>query len=379
MPIAILCCFKHLLKPKTAAKQDKGTPPIDHEEKQGVQPSLPPQSSASGSSRGNNPEESVSKLGRRSRNLWQEAFAKPNDVQQDSFSYIEKPQGSSVVQKVADETEKRYRESQKAGWKISGGKDKRDINLRAAAKKILSSVLWSKKLIDAGIAFDPTGYSASAWTIISLGLQIAQNNVDRLQALFEASGNMTDTLTRCAAIEASYRDKDLPDSDHLEDTLVDVYVAILEFSAEIIRQNRMKIVRRVLTSIASLAEQPLQDFNIKLNTKEKDLRRWTKVIEHQYRKLEMKESDEKITASLNGITQGLSSIESAMLSAEERTILEWLSEYDFSASHRSATSLREPGTGEWILDSSQYEEWKKSDFNLLWLYGNSGSGKTVLW
>ena len=372
MPIAMLSCFKNRLKPKKAAKQDKGIPPIDHEGIQEAQPSLPPQSSTSESIRGNNPEDSVSIISKRSRNLWQAAFAKLDDVQQDSLSIFEKAQGFSVVQSVADETEKRYRESQEAGWKISGGKDKSGINLRTAAEKILSSVLWSKKLIDAGVAFDPTGYSASAWTIISLGLQIVQNNVHRLQALFEASGTLTDTLTRCAAIEASYRDKSLRDSDHLEDTLVDVYVAILEFSAEIIKQNRMNVVRKVLTSISSLAEQPLQEFNAKLNSKEKDLRKWTKVIEHQYRKLEMQEAGEKINAALNGIegvNQRLSGIESRILSAEDHDILKWLSEYDFSASHNSALSQRESGTGAWILDNLQYGEWKSSDCNLLWLHG----------
>lgn len=157
--------------------------------------------------------------------------------------------------------------------------------------------------------------------------------------MFEAFRNSTDTLSRCAAIEASYRDRDLPDSDYLEDTIVGVYVAILEFSAEIVSQNNMKIVRRRLIPIHSLAEQPLQDLNTKLNSKDKDLRRWTEVVEHQYRKLEITEIDEKISSTLDeteGLTQRLSIMKSAMLSAEEHIILRWLSEYDCSTGHKSA-------------------------------------------
>lgn len=40
------------------------------------------------------------------------------------------------------------------------------------AKKILTSVLTIKKIIDAGVAFDPTGYGASAWAVVSFGLTV---------------------------------------------------------------------------------------------------------------------------------------------------------------------------------------------------------------
>ena len=333
---------------------------------------MPSQSSASGEHRDNNPVTTKFGVGTRNRDLWQEAFAALDGVQQDLLSSIENHPGPNLVQSVADETTKRYHESQEAGWKMSRANGKSEINLRAAAEKTLSSVLRFKDLVDAGVAFDPTGHAASAWTIISLGLRITQNHMDRLRKLFEASGALIDTLTRCAAIETSFRDKDLPDSDHLEDTIVDVYVAVLEFSAAIISQNKMKIFRRVLTSINSLAEQPLQDFTTKLNSKGENLRKWTEVVEHQYRKLEIKNLDQKVVSTLDGIqelTQQVSIIKSTMLSAEDQNILEWLSRYDFSASHTSAASRRESGTGDWILDSPQYGEWKTSECSLLWLHG----------
>ena len=362
--------FKTLLNAKTANKQGR-----DHskfrKKKHNHEPTLPSQSSASGEYRDNNPGTTIVEVGSQDRNLWQEAFAALDGVQQDLLSSIENHQ-TKLVQSVADETSKRYRESQEAGWKLSRANGKSEINLRAAAKKTLSSVLRFKDLVDAGVAFDPTGHAASAWTIISLGLRITQNHMDRLRKLFEASEALIDTLTRCAAIEASFRDKDLPDSHHLEDTIVEVYVAVLEFSAAIISQNKLKIVRRVLTSINSLAEQPLQEFTTKLNSKGENLRKWTEVVEHQYRKLEMKALDERVVSMLDGIeelTQQVSSIKSTMLSAEDQNILEWLSRYDFSASHTSAASRRESGTGDWILDSPQYGEWKTSECSLLWLHG----------
>ena len=361
--------FKTLLNAKNANKQGR-----DHskfrKKKHNHEPSLSSQSSASGEYRDNNPGTTIVESGTRDRKLWQAAFAALNGVQRDLLSSID--QGPNLVQSVADETSKRYHESQEAGWKMSRANGKSEINLRAAAEKTLSSVLRFQNLVDAGVAFDPTGHAASAWTIISLGLRITQNHMGRLRKLFEASEVLIDTLNRCAAIETSFRDKDLPDSHHLEDTIVEVYVAVLEFSAAIISQNKMNIVRRVLISINSLAEQPLQEFTTKLNSKSEDLRKWTEVVEHQYRKLEMKDLDEKVVSMLDGIeelTQQLSSIKSTVLSAEDQNILEWLSGYDFSASHTSAASRRESGTGDWILDSPQYGEWKESKCSLLWLHG----------
>ena len=288
--------FKNLLNSKTATKLGR-----DHarfrKKKHHHEPSLPSQSSAPGECSDDNPGSTVFEIGTRDRNLWQEAFAALDGAQQDLLSSIENHPGPRLVQKVEDEAKKRYHESQDAGWKMSRADGKSEINLRAAAQKTLSSVLRFKDLVGAGAAFDPTGHAASAWTIILLGLRITQNHMDRLRVLFEASETLIDTLTRCAAIENSFRDKDLPDSDHLEDTIVDVYVAVLEFSAAIISQNKMKIVRRVLTSINSLAEQPLQEFTTKLNLKGKNLRKWTEVVEHQYRKLEMKDLDEKVVST----------------------------------------------------------------------------------
>ena len=291
--------FKNLLNPKTATKQGR-----DHarfrKKKHHHEPTLPSQSSASGECRDNNTGSTSLEVGTRDRNLWQEAFAALDGAQQDLLSSIENDQGSNLVQSVvsmADETAKRYHKSQEAGWKMSWADGKSEINLRAAAQKTLSSVLRFKELVGAGVALDPTGHAASAWTIISLGLRIMQSHMDRRRVLFEASETLIDTLTRCAAIENSFRDKDLPDSDHLDDGIVDVYVAVLEFSAAIISQNKMKIVRRVLTSIDSLAEQPLQEFTTKLNSKGKNLRKWTEVVEHQYRKLEMKDLDEKVVST----------------------------------------------------------------------------------
>lgn len=364
----MLSCFKNLIRTKKAVEQDESTPE-DHVEKQTVLPAVLPQSIASEGSKGNKLGDLVAQSDRPHRNLWQEAFAKLTDDQRDSLSDIEKSQGPSVVQSVAEETEKKYLESHKGGCK-----GKKHNSLRAAAEKILLSVLRSKKLIDAGVAFDPTGHAASAWTIISLGLQMMENDIDRRQALFEASGIVTDTLARCAAIEACYRDdRDLPDSAHLEDTIVEDYLSILEFSAEMASQGKMNIGQRVLKSINSLDSGPLQDLKKKLSAREEDLQKWNHIIGIQYHKREMEAMKLMVTSMLDNRDQ----VMQQLFLKEERTILKWLYDYDFSAIHRSAILEPEPGTGLWIFDNPNYKKWEKLDSRLLWLYGNCEYSKSV--
>ena len=307
------------------------------------------------------------------RNLWEEAFAKLDDVQRDLLSKIEQPRGPEIIVTLAKQTEEKYIEHQQRGWKISRGQGKPGINLRAVFQKSLSSVLKFKGLIDAGVAFDPTGHASSAWAIVSLGLQMVQNNVDMLKSVFETCGALAETLTRYAAIEAGYRDRTVPDSTHLEDSIVGVYVAILELSAEIVHENRSNLGQRILKSITSLSEQPLQDFIKSLNSKEEMSKKWTDIIQHQYRRREMEEIDQKVDSTIAGIerlAQQLSDVASRTLTAEENDILDWLSNYDFSESYNTAKLKREPGTGWWVLNSLQYKTWKESGDKMLWLYGS---------
>lgn len=75
-------------------------------------------------------------------------------------------------------------------------------------------------------------------------LKLAQNDLDRLEAVFEASGLLADVLARYANIEVNYRDRDLEDSEQLERTIIDVYVAVLEYSAEVTLQSQKNIPRK---------------------------------------------------------------------------------------------------------------------------------------
>ena len=291
---------------------------------------------------------------KRSRDLWKEAFAELDDEEKDLLSKVEKPEGLKIVEEVEKQTKARYREHEERGWKIPRGKGKNDISLRDAARKILSSVLWAKDLIDRLVAFDLTGYASIAWSIVSFGLQMVKNDIDRVESMFEACRTLTDTLTLCAAIDASHRDQDMPDSCHLEEAIIGIYVVILKFSTEILRESTMKNGQRIVRSITSLEEQPLQEFIKTLYSKEKVLNRWAQLIQHQYRKGEMEgisRKAETILAEVEDLAEKISNIESRAFTNEEDKILGWFSKYRFFESQREASLRRDSSTPAQLLGS----------------------------
>ncbi|PIB00933.1 Vegetative incompatibility protein HET-E-1 [Cercospora beticola] len=61
-----------------------------------------------------------------------------------------------------------------------------------------------------------------------------------------------------------------------------------------------------------------------------------------------------------------------------RKITEWLAPPDPWTDHETARNERAAQTGDWLLQSPIYQEWKHHTTNLLWLHGKAGCGKTIL-
>ncbi|KAJ7906038.1 hypothetical protein B0H13DRAFT_2194496, partial [Mycena leptocephala] len=60
-------------------------------------------------------------------------------------------------------------------------------------------------------------------------------------------------------------------------------------------------------------------------------------------------------------------------------ILEWLKPFNMKARLETILQLRQPGTCQWVLDSTVLKGWEKSTSgSLLWLQGIPGNGKTVI-
>jgi hypothetical protein len=63
---------------------------------------------------------------------------------------------------------------------------------------------------------------------------------------------------------------------------------------------------------------------------------------------------------------------------EHKTILMWLTPIDYAPQQSDHLKRRQPGTGQWFLDSAEYQAWLKTDKQTLFCQGIPGAGKTIL-
>jgi hypothetical protein len=78
------------------------------------------------------------------------------------------------------------------------------------------------------------------------------------------------------------------------------------------------------------------------------------------------------------IAAGIQSILSAKDSEELAKILRWLSAPDPSANHAQAREQHEDGTGDWLFESQEYQDWVSGSSPLFWLHGKAGCCRTIL-
>ncbi|KAL7649945.1 hypothetical protein ACMYSQ_011761 [Aspergillus niger] len=86
----------------------------------------------------------------------------------------------------------------------------------------------------------------------------------------------------------------------------------------------------------------------------------------------------EILAAIDKTVEELQKVQSTVLSVEDKGILEWLSQYDFSKAQNDTQDHRSPGTGDWLLKSKAYIEWKNCPGSIFWLHGVAGCGKSVI-
>jgi hypothetical protein len=61
-----------------------------------------------------------------------------------------------------------------------------------------------------------------------------------------------------------------------------------------------------------------------------------------------------------------------------QVIANWLTSEDYTSQQSDLFSRRQEGTGQWLLDSSEFQKWLKDDLQTLFCPGIPGAGKTVM-
>ena len=63
---------------------------------------------------------------------------------------------------------------------------------------------------------------------------------------------------------------------------------------------------------------------------------------------------------------------------EDLKILKWLAPIDYATQQSDYIGRRQPGTGQWLLDSTKYQAWLENPGKTLFCPGIPGAGKTIL-
>jgi hypothetical protein len=63
---------------------------------------------------------------------------------------------------------------------------------------------------------------------------------------------------------------------------------------------------------------------------------------------------------------------------EDIKILDWLTSVDYGPQQTDYIGRRQPGTGQWLLDSPQFQAWLEANNRTLFCPGIPGAGKTIL-
>jgi len=63
---------------------------------------------------------------------------------------------------------------------------------------------------------------------------------------------------------------------------------------------------------------------------------------------------------------------------DRRTILDWLTPIDYGAQQSDFINRRQEGTGQWLLDSDEFQRWSNESKQTLFCPGIPGAGKTMI-
>ncbi|KAI9783411.1 MAG: hypothetical protein M1839_003946 [Geoglossum umbratile] len=90
------------------------------------------------------------------------------------------------------------------------------------------------------------------------------------------------------------------------------------------------------------------------------------------------EAEKRINDMLSGVQEGVGNLLRMQHDQEYETILEWLTPIDYAPQQNDFIDRRQEGTGQWLLDSSEFQKWFKQEKLTLFCPGIPGAGKTII-
>ncbi|RSL51867.1 hypothetical protein CEP54_011211 [Fusarium duplospermum] len=87
---------------------------------------------------------------------------------------------------------------------------------------------------------------------------------------------------------------------------------------------------------------------------------------------------ESLHTGQQSVSDNLDKFGEAQAADQRLKILDWITPMSFISDQQDHLDRLQPGTGQWLLDSSQFQDWTRGDFQTLYCPGIPGAGKTIL-
>ncbi|KAL9105023.1 MAG: hypothetical protein Q9163_000120 [Psora crenata] len=233
---------------------------------------------------------------------------------------------------------------------------------------------------------DPLTIASSVVGVASLGIQVTQSLVDFYRICKTRGSDLAGITGRLESLVDTFR--------HLEEVL----------SGRVFKAEERSLVKRIETSITNCDElvrelqAECQKFSETFPTGFKDAVKVAgRRVTYPFRQSTLQKLDEDISeirANLS-FALGVLQLEDTHKVHDEITemkaVLElvknmqissdlcnWLNAPDATIDHNVACLKKHPGTGSWLVTSSQFSTWLTEGNSIVWLRGFAGSGKSVL-
>ncbi|EGR50358.1 uncharacterized protein TRIREDRAFT_120927 [Trichoderma reesei QM6a] len=90
------------------------------------------------------------------------------------------------------------------------------------------------------------------------------------------------------------------------------------------------------------------------------------------------QAEKKIGEMLSGVQEGVNKLLDIQHDRHDEAILNWLTPINYAFTQMDHIARRQPGTGQWFINSAEYQAWLASDRQTLFCPGIPGSGKTII-
>ncbi|KAI5813157.1 hypothetical protein BZA77DRAFT_346632, partial [Pyronema omphalodes] len=252
--------------------------------------------------------------------------------------------------------------------------------------KLLNWIDKFKEIGDIVVQYDPA-HAALPWAAFRLLLKLCVDRQKTLDSIVDGLENIAGLIQRCTIYEIVYLREDSDASRNLEKSMLQLYIAVLKFLAKAIDKAKENHVKAVFTT------ENILDYLGNVKKHERTVKDDADVVGAQgiclrcslgmsssfNKHLANSDGFEYLRGQLKDMNDMISPMRHLLEDSERSSILQWISAIPYSSHHRRISEGRLEGTGEWLFERPEYNEWLSSnESKLLLLRGIPGAGKTYI-